>query len=738
MSHLASIDTAVKSARECHSKHAWEEFVSVHGDTLATTPHTRLVTEVFRQLQDDPQSLNYGTQIWSKLLQGSLSCWNLDIGCQIADHVKKILAPEVAVFASQVLLEGGHPSAARDYAQRTLKSSQVTGKQSLQLEMIVASSFAEEGKVEKSIKALERIGPLLRQAVLNDLDRANFLNRLGRLHYFTGRYKEAALVFKECAPLFAANHEWETAARAYFNVGACFQNGGFEDNREAFKMVEECRRISIEHQLQGPLSHCESFYGFEAYHAGNFAAARDHFRRALTVLPSNDKSFRRLHVMSLLCLTYFATGKYVLAKKFARQTLDLASLDESDRFKIRYVALESELLWEDGLVAESLQLLEKSIKSMEETGVHTLEKLSALARYVYQTSIAGHPLNLDKFKIDPQLEKNRNTWLEFQYTVAVHALMNQQPATELFQKCLELSRSLRAVYYEALSLHGLIASSLRDRDTDQARRLLPELEIVSSRLGDSPLKSKLLCAYAGLAYQTGDFDRAIKLLVTIEKSAAVSFPDRFAIQSCLATVEGHSPKLIHSWQIDLVARFVKIYFAPTIELPEPKTFVVSDHFTVHLDKHPALAELLTFLLERPYLATSPADVQELVWKQSVNLQGWQQKIRNAIMRLRDLIPYTMAPIILHDDQGIRFFSQAISIAWQMPEESSLELKTKRILADGPLSSQQIADRMNISIATAKRTIKKLTESQEIASEKHGRNIVYKNNAALPNRNLTLH
>ncbi|MCX6116919.1 MAG: hypothetical protein NT027_05215 [Proteobacteria bacterium] len=724
---VEKIEQALKQIKDCHTKVAWEDFLLKFGETLATSTHGRLVTEVFKQLSEDPQSLNYGPELWGKLLQGSLACWNLDVGCKIAEFSKKILDSQVVVPGAQILLEGGHPAASRDYAQRALRSVGLKAKERLQLEMIVASSFAEEGKVERAVKALEKLGPSLREAELSVADRANLVNRLGRLHYFTGRYQEASTAFAECAPLFVECKDWESAARSYFNVGACFQNGGLENNSEAFKMVEECRRIAIEHDLKGPLSHCESFYGFESFHTGNFAAARDHFKRALVALPPNDKSFRRLHVMSLLCLTYFATGKYVLAKKFAKQTLDLASLDESDRFKIRYVALEAELNWEDGLIPESMEILQRAAKTLEENGIHTLEKLAALSRLVFQSAVCGVSLSLDRFKIDEQLKHNKFTWLDFQYSCALFKShkATYEESLMLFDQCLATARDLRSLQFEALSLHGLICCHLRHHNVGAAKELVALLEIAVSRLGDTPIKAKLQCVYAAISYQEGDFPKVVKILQSVEKLAAVSFVDRFAIECCLATISGHSPKLIYDWQIELVARFVKNYFSPSLEVPEPRVFVVSKKYTVNLEKHPALAELLTYLISRPTLGAIPSEIQTDVWKQSTEAQGWHQKIRNAIMRLRDLFPYTMAPIVLHKDHGVRFFANAIGIDAEIFDEMPLESKTRRMLVEGPLSSQQIADRMNISLATAKRTIKRLTDGRFVVPEKQGRNIVYR-------------
>lgn len=722
---MEQIESALKFAKECHTKAAWEEFLASYGELLSTCTQPRLVVEVFRRLEEDPQSLNYNPQLWAALIEGSISSWSIDAGCKIAEFVRKLSVAAVAVPASQVLLDGGHPAASREFAQRALRGAS-SSKQRLQLEMTVASSFAEEGKVEKAVRLLEKVGPSVREADLSLGDRADFLNRLGRLNYFIGRYSDAAKAFEEAAPLFLQLRDWEPAARCLFNVGACCQNSGEGNQSDAFRWVEECRKVAAEHNLPGPLSHCESFYGVESFHAGNFAAARDHFRRALSVLPANDKSFRRLHILSMLSITYIKTGKYTLARKFGEQTLSLAALDESDRFKERYRALEAELLWEEGRIPESMDILQRSLEPMEAVGVHTLEELSLLTRFNIQSAVCGKSIPIDRYKIADSLSRNKNSWVEYQYSKALLKVngTSASETAEAFQLCLESAKEIGAKQYVALCLIGLIRGCLRRHAAEELKGLVSELEIVTSRLGDSPIKASLQIIYAAMAYQEGDFERCVKILTAVEKMSTVSFPDMFAVQCCLATINGHSPRLTHDWQVDLVARFVKNYFAPTLSIPEPKVFVVSNHYTVNLEKHPALAELLSYLIDRPTKGASPANVQVDVWKQSVNAQGWQQKIRNAIMRVRDLFPYTMAPVLLHDDSGIRFFANAITLRQESTDQYTDDVIAKRILAESPMSSQQLGDRMGVSLATAKRILRKLSDEHEVTAEKHGRNVVY--------------
>ena len=97
------IDSAVKFARDCHTQGNWDQFLSLHADTLTQCSQPRLINDVFRQLSSDPQSLNYNPTLWASLLQGSLACWNYETGCQIAEFVKRLTSPQVNVLAAQIL-----------------------------------------------------------------------------------------------------------------------------------------------------------------------------------------------------------------------------------------------------------------------------------------------------------------------------------------------------------------------------------------------------------------------------------------------------------------------------------------------------------------------------------------------------------------------------------------------------------------------------------------------------------
>jgi tetratricopeptide (TPR) repeat protein/DNA-binding transcriptional ArsR family regulator len=718
------IETATRLAKECHTKAHWEDFFDHFGLLLSQGTSAKLVADVFKRLEADPQSLYYNPKLWGALIKGAIASWNTETGISIAAFSRKLTTPVVSIPASQVLLDGGKPSLSREFAQRALRLEGLSDLERVQLELIVASSFAEDGKIDHAVRVLAKVTPLVRSADMSQRERADFVVRMGRLQYFMGKYPAAAKSFEEAAPLMIDLKDWEGAAKALFNSGACIQNSGVDHTESATALVERCRNLSIEHNLWGPLSHCEAFYGVESFNKGQFIAAREHFRRAMTVIPTNDKTFRRLHIMSFLSMTYFALGRFSLGIKFGRQTLDLAALDTSDRFKTRYKALEAEILWEEGKIPESMEVLKAAAHQLSLTGVRRLEELSTLTRYQVQLAILGESTQ-EHYKIDESLQKNQTTWLPYQYSCSLlrSSLGGLEYPLDELKACIASAKSLGMIQYQALATLTAIRCHLQKLDLKQAQELLPALEAAVSRIGDSPIRAKLQFVYAAIAYQSGNFERAIKILHNVDKMAAVSWTDRFALQACLATIRGESPRFQNEWQQRLVARFVRGYFAPNIRFNANREVVVSGHYRVSLEKHPAMADLLLYLSERGAHGASLADIQTGVWKQSLNTQGWQQKIRNSVMRLRDLFPYTIAPILVHHET-LRFFGEALRVVRDDSSQVPVAIQVRHALSEGPLSSQQIADRISVSLATAKRLLRKMTDHNLIEAEKQGRNVLY--------------
>lgn len=718
-------EAASKQARECRTKAGWESFFETHGEALASINNSKPVQEIFRLLKADPQALQYDARIWGRLIQGCLASWNLELGREIAEHAKRVPSAQVTIPAGQLYLESGMPKVTRDIAHRALRLTGLAAAERLSLEMQIASSYAEEGKRQKTIKLLTDIHASVQNADLSTKDRADFLTSMGRMQFLLGRYLQAAEVFYEASKLYRILKDWEAAAKTIFNTAACHLNGGTARKDEAFAMIEECRRLAVEQDLPGPLSHCEAAYGMDAYQHGDYAGAKEHLRLALEYLPISDKSYRRLHILSMLAYTYLAMGRYHLARKFARQTFDLAAMDESQRFKTRFSNLEAELLWEDGLTAESQKLLNASVNPLEAKGVHTLEELAALSRWMLQSAMLNERQVTGRFAIDDSLKKNLHSWLDYHYARGQLALNRFAfaEAEEAFTECLSQGRKEGDRYHEAMGLLGKMQSLLKQRRADEIDPLFREFEVVVARLGDTPLKMQVPMLLAARAYQSGAFEECERCLRQAQKSARQSFADRFVLAAWIATIEGRSSRLTADWQAHLIARWTRTYFAPLLEATDERTFRVSGHYVISLERHPSLAELLNYLLLKPSYAATTAEIQTSVWKQSLATQGWQQKIRNTIMRLRDFFPYTMAPIILHQDD-VTLFSEAISVQPARCEGLATDAEILRLLAEARMSSDQLAKRLKISSATTKRILKRLVEEQTIRTIKQGRNVFY--------------
>jgi hypothetical protein len=221
----------------------------------------------------------------------------------------------------------------------------------------------------------------------------------------------------------------------------------------------------------------------------------------------------------------------------------------------------------------------------------------------------------------------------------------------------------------------------------------------------------------------GDFEACKRILRSASKSQKISFAEKFVLNCWLATVEGRSMRLTHPWQVNMVGRFTRLYFAPVVDVVDDRHFIISDHYTVSLERHPAVAELVSFLIKRSNYRASLEEIQKEVWHQSLQTQGWQQKIRNTIMRARDFFPFTMAPFILHqDDVGV--FSEAIKLRIPLSGRSERESEIQRLLLDQPMTSMQLAQRLQISPATTKRTLKKMSDEDQLKTIRDGRNIFY--------------
>jgi len=733
--------TLLKQARLCRTKTAWETYFFENGASIRSLPDSRLVSDIFKLLKSDAQSLQYSGTIWTTLLKSCLNTWDLQLGREITNHCMRLNNFGIAVLASKVLLESGERQTAREFAQKALRRSGATDTEQIQLEMVVCSSYVEEGKRTPALKILRRIEPIISIVEVSNESRAEFYTYVARTLFLLGKYAHAAKPFAQASDIYLELKDWENAARCLFNAAASLDNAGASKSQQeaAFSLIERCRAIAAKHDLRGTLAHCDAFYGHNDYWKGNFPRALEHYKTALGNLPENDRGYRRLHIVSMIAFTYLRTGKYKLAQKFGDEILQQSSNEKTGRFESRYQNLTSELLWERGDVETSMQLLYEAAEHYISNGVNILEELSTLSRYYLQLGLLGRKSPLPEHQINDQLRKNVAGWCEYLFAMGHYhlGLGEIESAEKWFLDCIERAEHQSDYYHTGMGLLGLIQTRLARRSpVQEIEGLYSKLRICTGHMIESPLKSQAHLVAAAIQYRTGNFEECLRSLALAQKSAPLGITEDILITTWRETAGGHAVKLSDTWKRELVSRFTKIYFAPHLIETSPSLFKISDHYVVDLSRHPAIADLIRFLANRADFSASPEEIQTHVWKQSLHHDGWQQKIRNTIMRTRQMFGVTMAPFILHDER-IELNAASVRIssrrAGRIESPESIVLD---ILKSGPLSSHQLANRLNLSSATIKRTLKRLSDSDKINLVKVGRSIVY--TASNSERSTILH
>lgn len=722
------MEALIKQAKKNHTKEAWLHFYAEHKNSIESCKSSKPLKELFKILSGDKTNLKNIPVIFGSLIQGCLTCWDLELGKQICEFCSQLSQPSVTIPAAKLHLESGHPASTRKLAQKSLRLANINIKDRVQLEMLIANSYAEEGKHKRAINSLVKTESQLSETELKKDEIASIFMQIARLHFFLGNYSSAVDVFKKASKSYIDIEDWESATTALFNTAACYHNSGDDQREEGFTYVERSRRIAETHNLKGPLSHIESFYGLDAYHHGNFVEAREYFLRSLELIPASDKSYRRLHVLSMLTLTHLVTGKYKLAKKVGQKTLKLASLDKSERQVTRYISLDAELLWEAGEIPKSQKLLRSTVSKLKSQSIHNLEELFTLSRFLIQTSILNESYDIDSVKIDQDLKRNIFNWGDFLHSKAQILITQHKPkeALVLYKKIKEKAEAQGNRYHEAIALLGKIEIMLMTKSINaELDSTLEQFEAIIGRIGNTPLRTKIHIVRAAIAYQRGDFPSCRKHLKSGSSHNRINFIDKLVINTWLATIEGRSSKLTSNWETNIVSRYTRIYFAPSFKLNN-NTCTISTHYTVDLQKHRIIADVISFLLQQPNLQATAEKLQKEVWKQSIKAQGWQQKVRNTVMRVRDLFPQTIAPLIIHKE-NICLFSDAISFQnTKQPKETTREeLIINELSTNGtPSTSRELSTKLNIPIATTKRTLKKLLEANKIKTIKSGRSIYY--------------
>ena len=516
--------------------------------------------------------------------------------------------------------------------------------------------------------------------------------------------------------------EWQGACRAFFNAACTLYN--ISDNRY-FAFFERCKSIAEEKGFQEILGHIEVFLGLAYYQKGDFSTAATHLSSGLKHAGTKDFSMLRLQLLSTLSLVQLAHGKFGIAKKLINQTLEMAREDKSNRFGSRYLKLRAELLWNQSQIPQSIETLQVASQQIQNKPNPTLEDFSTLNLFLYQSSILGKK-NILTRDWSEKIKKNTFTWLEH-LTACIELEINEQNwslAKKLIKEVLEKSIDSGDRFHEGIARIAMVQAALGDgTDIGHIEEIIGMAAESVSKMGDSLLKPRISLLYAGLSYRMGDFSATRQYLKSANRYQRVSLVDKICIQAWISTTEGHSGKFSLPWQDAMIARQTRVYFAPKIVKAHEGIFIVSGKYEINLRQNPSLYDIISFLLNRASFSASPENIQTEVWKQSLHQKGWQQKIRNSITRLRNLFPYTIAPLILQRER-IRVFAEAFQIAGGFNSPDERKQNALNFLNQEPMSSKMLSERMQISPATSKRLLKDLIANQSIISFKEGRKVLY--------------
>ena len=725
---VSEVSNIIHAARKCRSKRDWAEFSRIHGDAVAQSRDKKLTIEVFKHISSDPDALKYEPTIFVQLLRGARLSDNLDLALEVALFCDKLSNLDLFVEVITIHTENSDPKIARKTANRALRISNLTAKQELKLRMHVVSSYAEEGRYSRASSMFDRVEKLIDSEELSTEDKFDFKRQIARLHFFLGNYDQAIPYYKKTSEYYIREQKWEIASRCLFNAAACLSNSDNSKREEAFFYIETCREICEKHSLPGPLAHIESFYGLNAYQSGNFIEAKEYFYAALQHTQDEEAKFNRLHFLSMLALTCYSSGKFKLGKKYAEQTLSLAESDESDRYRTRYLNLKAEMYWQEGELQKSHELLRPAFQRLISKGLFTLEELATFNLYISQEGeLNSKTTSRNKIKVADSLKRNSFNWLETQYRKA-EIFLNSDSYTEaelLYKTISKEAKVKENKYHYALSLLGLIKIRLKKNKLDEKlSETMQKFGISVAKIANSPLKADFHIAQASIAYKKGDLTECVRSLRAAKKVPSISWTKSFTVNTWLNTVEGKSTKFPSEFHRSLVTRMTKIFFNPNIEIKKSGVFLIAGTYSVDLTTQPLVHELIKYLASNPNQSFSPEELQTYVWKQPTTLTGWQQKVRNTIHRLRLQFSACMVPIVLTQN-GIKLYNDAIAIGSSKTNIQSKESRIIKILGDSSgCSSIDLATKLGVSNATAKRTLKTLVDDGTVFTKKSGRNVFY--------------
>lgn len=716
----------LKIARTCHSKRGWEGFFETYHTAITEAKDPKLIAGLFRLLQQDPLALTYSPRIFATLVDLCRATYSFEIGKDICRFAERLSNPLFTLTASQLLIESGDCSSARSFIHRSLRLTKLSDVQRIALTLALATSYAEENKHAKALLYIPRIEEALRRPSLGLEEEARLYASLGRLLLSLGRSAEASHHLLKAASLFENHKLWAELAEALIYGAASVHLHAGENGHLSKSLLERARLLVTTHGLTPLQALLEEQAGEQLSSQGRFSEAQQRYRSAIDLHYKSPNNYRRTIVMIKIVICQLASGRTSSAFKQGRLIFDQGKHLKNARFISYRVHLEALLAWENEQVKTSQRVLERYLRTLGPGPLGRHHDAELLAIYLFQAATLGQ--QKINSSIPQQLSLPAGSYAVVLYTIAKGLFALNQgsyPKAEgLLKQAYEVALEHRYSFLQALALDGLIQHKLAQQqlDTELLRRMDSFHEILAEF--DSLLLRPLYeIALAGAAYQGGEFAIAVRYLKEASRLRTAPPLYRFALSSWLKTIEGKSPRAIKEPLLTALARLSRHYFSPTLVVTSPQTYLVSRHYPVSLTNHASLQALMTHMLHQPHFEASPADLQRMVWHQSLHTAGWQHKIRNSFIRLRGLFRFTMAPLFIRN-RTITLFNQAITI--QVPRTSldKREEEISSLLAKAPLSSKQIGQHLALSRAGTKRILAKLVKKGVIEKQRRGRNYHY--------------
>ncbi len=164
-------------------------------------------------------------------------------------------------------------------------------------------------------------------------------------------------------------------------------------------------------------------------------------------------------------------------------------------------------------------------------------------------------------------------------------------------------------------------------------------------------------------------------------------------------------------------QLLNYFFSPSLKSLGNSNYLVSEIYPVDLTLYPVLNRLLQQILRHPYKALATHSVQDLVWRQTSSTEGWKQKLRNTIARLRSKFRFMLAPLVIQAQGSIHLNLDALSF-----DSAPARLQSERIqeilkaLQKGPRSIDQLCQATGIPSSTLRRYVKELTTQGLVSAE----------------------